>query len=115
MKKNKLIQNKKTKEKRELKQWQKRAQFYLKQVAKALIILIVVYMPIDVINNLINNLALTLADQTNVSYFADSAKLNYMTTIASGIFLLGIYAIFFRINWSFDKYQIQKTEKEARK
>lgn len=105
---NRLIQNKKPKEKRELKEWQKRVQFYLKQVAKSLIILIVVYMPIDVINNLINNLALTLADQTNVSYFADSAKLNYMTTIASGIFLLGLYAIFFRMNWSFSKHEENK-------
>lgn len=94
----------------ELKQWRKYLFFYFKQAVKAFIILLVVSMPLDIVNGMINNLAITLTDQTEVSYFADSAKLNYITTIASGIFLLGIYAIFFRMNWSYKKYEQKKAD-----
>ncbi|GEK33087.1 hypothetical protein [Kurthia sibirica] len=100
----------KVKEDKKEKVWTRKIRFYALQFLKAIGILFLASLPLNIVDGMITNLALTLTDKTNVSYFADSARLNYMTTVASGIFLLGIYAIFFKLNWSFAKKQSKTKE-----
>lgn len=90
----------------------KQPTFYAKQATKAFIIILLAYLPLDIVNGYIDNLALNMSKANNVEYFGDSARLNYASMIASGVMLMGIYTVFFKLNWS---YKIHRAKLRTKK
>lgn len=86
--------------------------FYSKQVAKAFGLVIIAYAPVDIANGYINNVAIGIGGSNQIQYFADSARLNILSTFAAVFGALMLYSIIFRLNWSFkkSKYAAKLTE-----
>lgn len=89
--------------------------FYARQSLKAAFIMIAFYMPVDMLNNYIYSLKLSLANMSNADYIVATGRMNYFSIIAGTLFVAGILIAIFKVEWSKHKYDYKKMKKAQEK
>lgn len=89
--------------------------FYARQSLKAALIIIASYMPVDMLNNYIYSLKISLPKMSNGDYLVATGQMNYFSIIAGGLFVAGILIALFKVEWSKHKYDYKKLKKAQEK